>query len=209
MTDRIFSTDTDAGTVTVLDAKNGIFTEVEKINVGNGPRGPVVFTKAGRGFLTNHAGSTVSELDPFNNNEVARFKVGSAPLGMGMIPGDQYLLVSNSGDNSISIVSLNTRMEIGTLSVGREPKHMDIHPTKPIAYVCIWGAHVVSKINIEGLINDIPSVEKSLKVEGNTYLGEGAHPYSLKISPNGKYIVVANYQVGYVSIIDEDSGEVI
>jgi YVTN family beta-propeller protein len=210
MTDRIFSTDTDAGTITVLEARKGAIREVDKILVGNGPRGPVVFTSSGRGFVTNHAGNTVSEIDPFNNTEVARIKVGSAPLGMGLVPGDKYLLVSNNGDNDISVVDITNRQEIGRISTGREPKHMYIHPTKPFAYVCIWGAHMVSKINIEPLLDaDLDRLPNEVKIVGSTFLGNGAHPYSLRVTPDGKYIIVANNQVNYVSIIDEASGEIV
>jgi len=210
MTDRIFSTDTDAGTITVLEPSDGSLKEVKKIFVGNGPRGPVVFTKSGRGFVTNHAGNTVSEIDPFNNVEVARIKVGAAPLGMGLIPGDKYLMVSNDGDNDISVIDITKRREIGRISAGREPKHMDIHPCKPYAYVCIWGAHMVSKINLKPLIdNDVERLPNDVRVESSIFLGDGAHPYSLRITPDGKYIIVANNQVEYITIIDEDTGEVI
>lgn len=209
MTDRIFSTDTDAGTITVLEPSDGTLQEVSKIYVGNGPRGPVVFTQSGRGFVTNHAGNTISEIDPFNNTEVARIKVGAAPLGMALIPGDNYLLVSNDGDNDISVLDINKRVELGRIGVGREPKHMDIHKKKPYAYVCIWGAHMVSKINISPLINkEVDHLPADVRVESSIFLGKGAHPYSLRITPDGKYIVVANNQVSYVTIIDEASGKI-
>lgn len=210
MTDRIFSTDTDAGTITVLEPLDGTLKEIQKIFVGNGPRGPVVFTKCGRGFVTNHAGNTISEIDPFNNVEIAKIKVGSAPLGMGLVPGEKYLLVSNDGDNNISVIDITKRKEIGKISTGREPKHMDIHPTKPYAYVCIWGAHMVSKINLSSIIDDdLDFLPNAVCVESSIFLGKGAHPYSLRITPDGKHIIVANNQVDYISVIDEASGKII
>ncbi len=210
MADRIFSTDTDAGTITVLESQEGTFKEIEKIFVGNGPRGPVVFTKHGRGFVTNHAGNTVSEIDPFNNIEVAKIKVGSAPLGMGLIPGDKYLLVSNDGDNNISVIDITKRKELGQISVGREPKHMEIHPTKPYAYVCIWGAHMVSKINIQALLDkDIDIIPNEVCVENSIFLGKDAHPYSLRITPCGNYIIVANNQAEYITVIEEKTGKIV
>ena len=208
MSDRIFSTDTDAGTITVLEPKGAEMHEVGKIIVGNGPRGPAVFTADGRGFITNHAGNTVSEIDPINMVEVARIPVGAAPLGMGIVPGDVYLLVSNDGENSISVIDLSKRKETTRISVGREPKHMEIHKKKPYAYVCIWGAHSVAKLNIAPLLEKDARFDGDLKVESSIFLGKNAHPYSLRITPDGHRIIVANNQVDYVSVIDEKSGEV-
>jgi hypothetical protein len=67
----LFSSDTDSGTVTFYDVANEE-RPIAKIQVGNGPRGAVRFTKDGRGFVTNHAGNTVSEIDVFALNEVAK-----------------------------------------------------------------------------------------------------------------------------------------
>ena len=47
MSNLLFTTDTDSGIVTVIDADSTNFDEVTKIPVGNGPRGAVKFTKNG------------------------------------------------------------------------------------------------------------------------------------------------------------------
>lgn len=48
----MFSTDTDSGTITVINFESDDFPVLAKIEVGNGPRGAVRFTKSGRGFVT-------------------------------------------------------------------------------------------------------------------------------------------------------------
>jgi YVTN family beta-propeller protein len=50
----LFSTDTDSGTVSVINLSPGQYQTMARINVGNGPRGAVRFTGKGNGFVSNH-----------------------------------------------------------------------------------------------------------------------------------------------------------
>ena len=99
----LLSTDTDSGTVSVIDYNSDELKAVKVIDVGNGPRGAVRFTASGSGFVTNHAGNTLSVIDMKSLEEVGRIEVGVAPIGL-QIFGKKYAIVSNSGDDDASIV---------------------------------------------------------------------------------------------------------
>jgi DNA-binding beta-propeller fold protein YncE len=70
MSIRIYSTDTDAGQISVIEkSSNGKYKNIAAIPIGNAPRGSVKFTKDGKGYVSNCGGNTISELDTFTNRE--------------------------------------------------------------------------------------------------------------------------------------------
>jgi YVTN family beta-propeller protein len=196
----LFSTDTDSGTVTVYDIANPT-QPISKIQVGNGPRGAVRFTKGGRGFVTNHAGNTISEIDAYSLREVKRIVVGIAPIGIAIVPGDRFLIVSNSGDNTVSVVDINAQKEVLVVPVGREPRHPDVAPDGKAAFIPLSGADSVAKIDTSELLKPEPDFKK-VSVVARVFLGSGTLPYSAAVSPNGSRVVAANNQADFVTIID-------
>ena len=202
----LFSTDTDSGTVTVYDIAS-TSAPVAKIQIGNGPRGAVRFTKDGRGFVTNHAGNTISEIDAFSLREVGRIVVGIAPIGNAIVPGDRFLLVSNSGDNTVSVVDLNIRKEVFVVPVGREPRHPDISPDGQFAYIPLSGGDSVIKLDVSELLNATPTFS-NIKVVARVFLGVGTFPYSAAVSPKGDKVIAANNQADFITVIDAASSTV-
>jgi YVTN family beta-propeller protein len=209
MVTRLFSTDTDSGTITALETSNGQFNVIQTIPVGNSPRGAVKFTRAGRGYISNSSGDTISEIDALTCRETARIKVGIAPMGVGIIPGDRFALVSNSGSNYISVVDLNEREEIFQVSVGREPRHMDITKDGLWAFVAISGSDYISKISTKALFEvDIDDIQNEVREIAHIFVGKGACPYSVGIAPSGQLVYSANNQVPYISVINTSSNQV-
>ncbi|TXM76604.1 YncE family protein [Methylobacterium sp. WL69] len=202
----LFSTDTDGGSVTVIDIDGDHNKPIAVIPIGNGPRGAVRFTKSGRGFVANHAGNTISEIDALSLREINRIKVGIAPIGVAITPGDRYAIVSNAGDNTVSIVDLDKRQEVYQIPVGREPRHPDITPSGDYAYVPVSGADYISKIDLRPLKSGQPTQVRELE---RIYLGKGASPYSAAVSPNGERVISANNQANYISIIDTSTDKII
>ncbi|WP_156029579.1 beta-propeller fold lactonase family protein [Ancylobacter sp. FA202] len=196
----LFSTDTDSGTITVLNVTGNDAERVAVIPVGNGPRGAVRFTKSGIGFVTNHAGNTLSVIDAYSLTEVDRIVVGVAPIGCALLPGGKTLIVSNAGDNTVSFVNVEDRHEFHRLGVGREPRHPDVTPDGKYGYVPISVGQYVSKISLGELASggrDLNSISEIAQIA----VGDGAFPYSSAVSPDGQWVIAANNQVGYVSLI--------
>lgn len=197
------STDTDSGWITVVEKTGDMtFRPCDRISVGNAPRGSVKFTTDGRGYVSNCAGDTISEIDSLTHRETARIKVGIAPRGIGIVPGDRYALVSNSGSNYVSIVDLNAREEVAQVAVGRDPRHMAVTPDGKSAYVCVWGAHYISKIDIEAVTEDRDcDFSREVREVRRIKIGDEAHPYSCAIDPKGRYLFVANTQSPIMTVI--------
>ncbi len=211
MSIRVFSTDTDAGCVSVIeqtpDKKHQL---VCQIPVGNAPRGSVRFTTDGRGYVSNCGGNTISEINGVTNREAARITVGIAPRGIGIVPGDTFALVSNSGSDCVSVVDLTARSEIAQIAVGRDPRHMALAPDGRFAYVAVWGSHYVSKIDTSPLLENRRSdIKTDVREVARIPVGKDAHPYSVAIDPAGERAYVANTQAAYISVIDLSTDKVI
>jgi YVTN family beta-propeller protein len=205
MIELVCSTDTDSGVVTVVErVGQNSYVLRGKIPVGNAPRGSVKFTKDGRGYVSNGAGDTISEIDVISNREIGRIKVGVAPRGVGIVPGDRFALVSNSGSNTVSVVDLSHRREVTQVAVGRDPRHMAISKAGDWAYVSIWGSDYVSKLDIQPLTDpmrtDVDTSAQAVREVGRMQVRSDAHPYSTALDPSGELLFVANTQSQYLSI---------
>lgn len=203
---RIYSTDTDAGTISVVERdQGGGHRCVQQIPVGNAPRGSVRITRDGRGYVSNCGGDTISEIDVINNREIARIKVGAAPRGIGIVPGERFALVSNSGANSVSVVDLHRRAELHQVAVGRDPRHMVTMKDGGAAYIAVWGSHYVSKLDLRPLQEgDAAGVREVERI----HVPSGAHPYSLAIDPRGIELYVASTQSRMISVISVVNGKI-
>lgn len=205
MSDFICSTDTDSGTISVVERTDrGDYVLRSQIPIGNAPRGAVKFTGDGRGYVSNCGGDTISEIDVFTGREVMRIKVGIAPRGIGLVPGDRFALVSNSGSNTVSVVDLCHRRELAQLAVGRDPRHMAISKDGKRAYVAVWGSDYVSKLDIQSLTDpastDAQASANKVCEVCRLPVRSGAFPYSVALDPSGELLLVANTQSQHLSV---------
>lgn len=201
----VLSTDTDDGTISVIGKNSEGHHEILRtIPVGNAPRGSVKFTSDGRGFVSNTSQNTVSELDPISLTETRKITVGFGPRGLGITPDNKYLIVSNSGENTVSIIDLTLNAEVRKIETGRDPRHMAITGDGDTAFVCIWGAGHIAKIDISGLKTDN---YEYVEIVDTIDVGKEAHPYSAAIHPSRELLFVANTQADYVSVISMSTGK--
>ena len=166
-----------------------------------------MFTALGRGYVGNSAGDFLSEIDAISLRETARIKVGIAPMGVGIVPGDAFLLASNSGSNTVSVVDLGTRTEIAQVPVGREPRHMAVNKDGTFAYVAVSGGDYISRIDISALSagRSVSAVREVARIS----VGSGAAPYSVALTKDGLLALAANNQADYASLIDTTTDSVI
>lgn len=215
MRTEIYSTDTDSGSISVIERTGPHeYRPVARIAIGNAPRGAVKFTSDGRGFVSNCAGDTISEIDTHTHQEAARIKVGIAPRGIGLIPGDRYALVSNSGSDTISVIDIAARKQVAEIPVGRDPRHMAVTPDGRAAYVCVWGSHYLSKIDTSALVASKDPDVALVREVGRIPLGEGVHPYSAAIVPRTHVsyhplLLVANTQSPLLTVVNYELDQVV
>lgn len=102
------------------------------------------------------------------------------------------VLVANSGDNTVSVVSPTTYAEELTIPVGENPRAIAVSPTHPVAYVTNADSASVSVIdlNTRTAVDDI---------------AVGGTPVGVGFAPDGRYAYVVNAGHGRVSVINTAS----
>jgi YVTN family beta-propeller protein len=100
----------------------------------------------------------------------------------------QNAYVSNSGDDTVSVIATATNTVTGTISVGVNPIVVAVSPDGNTVYVANFGSNTVSVISaatntVIGTIN--------VRVE----------PFGLAMSPDGGKVYVANFGANTVSVI--------
>ena len=113
--------------------------------------------------------------------------------------GGMPVLVANSGDDSVSVVSAATHEEVGTIQVGDNPRSIAVSPTQTLAYVTNFGDGTVSVLDLTDLTaltdpaSDLPTIDV------------GHEPVGLAFRPDGQYAYVVNAGQNRVSVINTDS----
>ena len=72
------------------------------------------------------------ELALYNTGErrlVMRLDVGSKPIGV-LVPADDRACVANAGSGTVSVIDLNARAIVDTISAGRGPDGMAYVPSR-------------------------------------------------------------------------------
>jgi len=202
------SAETDDSTTSVL-ARRGAATHptwrFHSTGADDAPEGSVTYTNTGRWFAFNTSHNSISELDPVSQAEVRRIEVGCGPRELGLVPGDRYLLVSNSESDSLSIIDLERNLDVRQISAGRHPRGIAVTADGRVAFVCIRDDGMVAKIDLSCLADHRPDL-----VEVKTWydLGSTAKPYSAAIEPAGRRVYVAGAHAKDLSVIDTMTGQI-
>ena len=133
---------------------------------------------------------------------IATLELGVSPSGVSFSPDGKLVLVTNRGDGTVSILTVNGRTltPIGKLQLGDAksgPSHVAFLPDGKRALVTRDGDHRISVLSVDGA-----------KVEDTkAFMVAGVRPYSISISPKGDVAVLVNQGGGQgdtdiVSVID-------
>ncbi len=104
---RLYITNTDANTVTVLDGAPGSPTEysvLATIPVETSPIGVAVNPVTGRIYVANHDRNTVSVIDGATNAVVATVPVSSGPASIGLVPGLSRIYVGHETGHAVTVI---------------------------------------------------------------------------------------------------------
>jgi len=123
-----------------------------------------------------------------------RLSQGKKPAGLKSL----MLYVTNTADNTVSVLDRLTNSLISVIQVGRSPKGIVVNPRGTYAYVANSGSNTVSIIDT--MTNEI---------EDTIDLPLGIAPSGIAITPDGNYVFTANTDSDNVSMIDTELKKVI
>ncbi|HYE78055.1 MAG TPA: YncE family protein, partial [bacterium] len=134
------SPDNKTAYVTVTGADKVVAVDLEtrtvagEWTVGSGPAG-IVRDAAGAFYYVALQGGQVVKVDAATGSIAATATVGEEPVGLAIDEGNNRLLVANRGDDSVSVVKLDTLEVEKTVKVGKEPVAVLLvaNPSQPAA----------------------------------------------------------------------------
>jgi DNA-binding beta-propeller fold protein YncE len=133
---------------------------------------------------------------------IATLELGVSPAGVSFSPDGKLVLVTNRGEGTVSILTVNgkTLTPTGKIQLGDAksgPSHVAFLPDGKRALVTRDGDHRISVLSVDGS-----------KVEDTkAYMVAGVRPYSISISSKGDLAVLTNQGGGQgdtdiISVID-------
>ena len=122
-----YVTNGGSGTVSVLDVVNArldreIAVGQNPVAVAVGPtRNEVYVVNSGAAAGQAGAQGSISVINAENNTVAATIPVHRQPVAIELAPKSDLAYVANSGSNTLSVLDLKARREIGVIGVGEEP----------------------------------------------------------------------------------------
>lgn len=112
---------------------------------------------------------------------------------------DQFVLMVNPDDDSVSVFSTAFETRMAKVYTGAEPSAVVVHPDSQTAFVANRADATVSRLKAINTAD--PEVDKTT--------GVGSEPTGLALSPTGKYLYVAEFAESRISVIDTDTMRII
>lgn len=121
--------------------------------------------------------------------------VGDHPAHIVFTPDGKYVLVTNSEDDTVSVIDARTYAIVQTIPTGKTPHGLRISKDSRYAYIANMGEDTVSVLDLGGL-----KEERRLKV--------GKIPVTTGITGDGRTLVVTLNAEDSLAIVDLSSGGV-
>lgn len=167
-----------------------------------------------------------------------KISVGNFPYGVTFSPNGNYVLIANSDDNTVSVLSMATKGVVASIKVGSRPTGVAVAPSLTFAYVCNTASGNVSLLNMSTFtkalnintggspVNVVFTPDSKLAFVTNIHnnrvdvintirnivikkISVGKSPQGIAVSPNGKIVVVTNAGGSSLSVINVSSLSVI
>jgi DNA-binding beta-propeller fold protein YncE len=129
-----------------------------------------------------------------NKTELIKLPSGAKPVAMGITSDGRFAFVTDAGLNQVHKIDVLRKAVIASLSVGKRPIQVPVHPTRPLLYIPCMESDALYKVNIE-----------SWKVDKVIPVGRGAH--GIAYSLDGKYAYVTltwEKPKGKVAVVDTE-----
>jgi YVTN family beta-propeller protein len=116
---------------------------------------------------------------------------GAKPVAMGITSDGRFAFVTDAGLNQVHKIDVAQKTVVGSLSVGKRPMDVPVHPTQPFLYIPCMNAGAVYKVDINAwkVVKIIP-VGKG--AQGIAYAPGGGYAYVTLTweQPNGRVAVI-------------------
>jgi YVTN family beta-propeller protein len=189
----------EGGSISKIDANsnkvvNTIYLDGSVHNVQISPDGSIlgaVLVPAGHG----HESSTKSPngfalfYDSNTDQLIKKVEVGKHPAHIVFTEDERYVLVTNSEDNTVSVLDGSNYDIVGTITTGKGPHGFRITQDSKYAYIANTDEDTISVLNLELLKED-----KRIKV--------GKTPVTTAMTKDGRFVLVTLHAEDSIAVVD-------
>jgi YVTN family beta-propeller protein len=147
-----YVTNGGSGTVSIFDVVNARLDR--EIAVGQNPVAMAASPSRNEVYVVNSGAAggqgSVSVINAENNSVAATIAVHRQPVSIEIDPAGGLAYVANSGSNTISVIDLKARREIGAIGAGEEPAAARISPDGKTLVVANRRGNSVSIFEVAG-----------------------------------------------------------
>ncbi len=160
--DRLLSANQTAGSVSLVDLKNG--RVLDELKTGDKPAGVALSRDGHRGVVTHWYGYDLAVLDIKDDklSIAGRVEVGPEPRGAAISADGSTAYVAIGVENKVVRVDLHIRKITGTLDVGREPRGVALSLDGSLLLVSNARSQDVSVIDVRSW-----KVSKTIPIDGD------------------------------------------
>jgi YVTN family beta-propeller protein len=129
--------------------------------------------------------------------------VGSQPGLARVSPDGAAVVVSNRGDNTVSVIDGRSLRVRATLPVCQQPEDIAILPSSSKAFVACSGSSQVASIALKAAAGEAEANDHVLAL-----LDVGRTPVNLALKPDGGELMVCDFDSDSISIVETANDEV-
>jgi PQQ-dependent catabolism-associated beta-propeller protein len=148
----------------------------------------VVQADAGRIFVTNEQGDSVSVINGADNTVIKTIPIGKRPRGIGISPDGGEVYVAVSGDNLIAVIDPESLEVTRTFASGDDPEAFAVHKNRNI--------YISNEEDAKASVFDPKTGALVAEIE------VGIEPEGVAISADGHRVVVTSESTNMLHIID-------
>lgn len=205
--------------------------KVQRVRVGNKPKGVAVSPDGSTAYAVNWAGDTISVVDLATRNVTSTIAVGGVPRWISLTRDGKTGLVTNFRGKSLSVLDLEKNVETSKIYGIKNPRHIAMSADDAMAYVTdreggklhavdmakkkvIWSVRVGNRPKTVDLSNDglyaftanygsnDMSVVRLKDHKVIATVPAGLSPSGLEVAPDGKSVWISNWYDYDVTIVD-------
>jgi YVTN family beta-propeller protein len=205
ITNKIYVTNSQSGTVSVIDSNTGT---VKNIRVGASPGYIAVDSNHNKIYVANQDSNTVSVIDGNNDTQTKQISVGETPRYILIFEGKIY--VANLNSNTVSVIYASNDTKGHDIAVGSGPIYMAlggeqltiVNKKEPVSYTFIDHGRKIYVAN--SYDNTVSVIYASNDMKGHD-IAVGNGPRYIAVDPFHYKIYVANSYDNTVSVISQSN----